>query len=124
MNMAKKRILIVEDEGLLALQLKKQLVQGGYEICGSVGEAEEAVQAALASSPDLVLMDIRLSHNSDGMAAARRIREASAVPIVFVTGYAEDSYREAAARLAPSAYLVKPVLDERILSTIRGFLGE
>jgi CheY-like chemotaxis protein len=83
--MIKKRILIVEDEPLTAMEEQSIIENMGHEVCAIANSREEAVSLALTESPDLVLMDIRLTGEMDGIEAARRIRQIREVPVIFVT---------------------------------------
>jgi two-component system cell cycle sensor histidine kinase/response regulator CckA len=82
------RILIVEDELLIVEDLKSRLLRLGHTIAGHATTAELAVQKAVETKPELVLMDIRLRGNMNGLEAAARIRQAHPVPIVYVTAHA------------------------------------
>lgn len=82
-----KRILIVEDEEIIMADIARTLRAQGYDVAGTAASGAAAVQAAAASRPDLVLMDVRLQGRIDGIEAARLIRQQSEVPILFVTAY-------------------------------------
>jgi DNA-binding NarL/FixJ family response regulator len=84
-----RKILIVEDEPLIAWSLADMIRTMGYEICGTVATEEAAVEGA--SGCDAVLMDFRLAGGGSGLAAARRIRENADMPIVFCTAYSEEA---------------------------------
>lgn len=88
--MTQSRILIVEDEPLVALDLQAQLTQLGYEVLGITGQGEEAVTLAGELRPNVVLMDIRLQGAMDGISAAQKIRDCFGSAIVFLTAHAED----------------------------------
>ena len=107
--MIKFKILIVEDEFLIALELKKSLSQSGYAVCGPVASGQEAVESARTESPDMVLMDIRLMGDMDGIEAARQIGTFSSASIIFATGYPDPDLKARAMALKPAAYLIKPV---------------
>ncbi|MEI6877386.1 MAG: response regulator [Spirochaetota bacterium] len=119
-----KKVLIAEDEGLLALQLRMRIKEWGLELCGCITTADEAVAAAQNLRPDVILMDIRLARHSDGMDAARRIRAFSTIPIVFISGYTEEALKEEARRLAPSSYMEKPVMEKEVFQVIKSHLGD
>jgi len=104
-----KSILIVEDEAVNALALKLMLTTAGYNVIGSVAKGEKAVDEALKKIPDLILMDIRLAGEIDGIEAAKRIRGQKYIPVIFMTGYAEASVEERASALHPEGFLTKPV---------------
>ncbi len=102
-------ILIVEDEVLIAMCLEMQLKQAGYEVWQQVATGEEAVIIAQQESPDIILMDIRLAGDMDGIEAAQQIQACSDTPIIFMTGYSDKAIEERAKQLNPLAYYLKPV---------------
>lgn len=106
--MTKTRILIVEDEAMTAADLKRELSSLGYEVVATANTAEEAVKAADQLKPGLVLMDITLSGNLDGITAAVTIRGSTGVPVVFLTAHADDKTMERAMLAGPFGYLIKP----------------
>jgi len=101
-------ILIVEDERIVALNLQKRLEKLGYQVCASVRTGEEAVDAAGASEPDLILMDIRLPGELDGTEAARAIWERFQVPVVYVTAFADEETLDRVKTTEAYGYVVKP----------------
>jgi signal transduction histidine kinase len=112
------RVLIAEDEGLIALAMRKTLVEQGYEVVAVAATEAEAVTAALHERPDIVLMDIHLKGPSDGVAAATEIRRQLDVPIVFLTAYADSDTLDRAKAATPHGYLVKPVNGSELRATI------
>jgi two-component system, response regulator PdtaR len=87
--MGKAKILIVEDEGTIAEYLKLILSRIGYCIVGVVATGEEAVEIVQKNSPDLVLMDIKLKGNIDGIMACEEIKKSAAIPILYITAYGD-----------------------------------
>lgn len=110
----RKRILIVEDQQLIAADLENTLTNLGYEIVGNVPSGEEAIQTAFSMKPDLVLMDIQLQGEMDGIQAARVISGRLDVPIAYLTAYADDETLTRAKITTPFGYVLKPY-DEREL---------
>ena len=102
------RILIVEDEAVTAADLKRELVRLGYEAVGFASETEDAVQAVLRLEPDLVLMDIILAGQLDGIVAATAIRGATGCPVVFLTAHGDQRTMERAMLAGPFGYVLKP----------------
>ncbi len=102
------RVLIAEDEALVALALEDELVNAGYET-DMAATAEEVVRSALSRNPSLVIMDVHLAGNTDGIEAAHAIRAHSDVPIVFISGYHDSRVKKRAAKVRPVAFRVKPV---------------
>lgn len=114
----KYRILIVEDEAVVAKNLEKKLTRMGYEVIGSVASGEEAVRKAGESVPDLVLMDIMLVGQMDGIEAAEKIRFCYGIPVVYLTAYTDQTILERAKVTEPYGYLVKPLTERDLQSTI------
>jgi len=111
-------ILVVEDEWLLASDLSAMLGDLGYNVTGPVSTGEQAVETAVRTRPDLVLMDIGLRGAMDGVAAAARIGEATGAPIVFLSGYSGADIVERAKSASPYSYLIKPVNRDELRCTI------
>jgi len=112
------KVLIVEDEGLIAMDLRQRLNALGYTVADVVSTGLGAVESAAQHLPDIILMDIRLKGEMDGIEAARRIRAAADLPVVFVTSYADDATVKRALGSEPVAYLVKPFSDQELHTTI------
>jgi DNA-binding NtrC family response regulator len=108
------RILIVEDEAIVALDIEERLRRLGYEVVGTVDSRADALASAAALHPDLVLMDVELRDDGDGIAAAEQLRAELAIPVVFLTAYADAATIDRAKRASPHGYVVKP-FDERDL---------
>ena len=116
--MSPANILLVEDEVVLAMDLKGRLERLGHTVVQSVTMAQDALDAAERTRPDLVLMDIRTPGKLDGIGAAHQIREHHDTPVVFLTAYADRETLERAVEVGPFGYLVKPVEDLELHSTI------
>ncbi len=106
--MAKTRILIVEDEAVTALDLEETLASLGYEVLGPASSAEKAVAIALKEQPAIVLMDIRLQGDVDGIAAAEEIWRKSAIPSIFLTSHTDEATLSRAKMTNPYGYVLKP----------------
>lgn len=102
------RIMIVEDERILALDLAETLDDLGYTVAGMASRGEEAIELARRLDPQLILMDVRLDGDVDGITAAETIRDEHDVPVVFLTAHADDDTLQRATSSDASAYLVKP----------------
>lgn len=102
------RILVVEDESVIAFDLELQLTSLGYQVVGVVASGEQAIARAGDACPDIVLMDIHLEGEMDGIEAARQIRDQYRIPVVFLTAYAEEGTLKRAEATLPYGYLVKP----------------
>lgn len=114
--MEKARILIVEDEELVALSMLSFLEGLGHLEVKTVASGEEALELVPEFAPDLVLMDMHLAGEMSGAEAARRISASFRTPIVYLTAYSDETTVEAARAARPYGYLVKPI-DERSLQT-------
>ena len=112
-------ILIVEDEGLIALEMMEFLMQEGYRVLDPVPTGEEAVEQCMNyPRPDLILMDLILAGAIDGIEAARRIRDRFPIPVIILTACDNGRTGERLKELAPEGYLVKPSTREELLAAI------
>jgi PAS domain S-box-containing protein len=111
------RVLIVEDETIVAMDLAQILQRLGYGVAGVASTGAEAIDAASVLHPDLILMDIHLKGSIDGIEAARAIEQTSSVPIVFLTAHGDATTVGRAMQASPYGYLVKP-FDERVLHRV------
>ncbi len=103
------KFLIVEDEAIIAFLLRKNLVQAGHQVCGMAVNGQQAVEIARRESPQVILMDIGLLGDMDGIQAAQEILSFLSASVIFTTGYSEPHLKERANALNPSAYLTKPI---------------
>jgi len=101
------KVLVVEDEGLIAHDIATRVEALGHEVVGTVSTAEEAIEQAAGA--DLVLMDIRIDGHRDGIAAAQEVRARHHVPVVFLTAHADRATLERAKAASPFGYIVKPL---------------
>lgn len=106
--MTPARIVVVEDERIIALDLANSLRSLGHAVVAQVADAAAAIEAVQVLRPDLVLVDIFLRGPVDGIEAALLIRERYGVPCIFISAYAEAAIRARATMAAPLAYLTKP----------------
>jgi len=112
------RILIVEDEGVVALDIKNRLESFGYVVSDIVPSGEEAIEKTSAQIPDLVLMDIKLCGDMDGIAAAEEIQKRVNIPIVYLTAYSEEKTLQRARITEPYGYILKPYNERELLISI------
>ena len=115
--MGKVQVLIVEDEAIVSMDLRFKLEAMGYIVPAETSSGQEAVEAVSKHRPDVVLMDIRLSGEMDGIAAAGEIRQRFNIPVVYLTSYADEDTLERAKATGPSGYLLKP-FDDAILRAV------
>ncbi len=104
----KGKILVVEDEPVVALDLQQEVEQLGLTVVGLAESADEALLAAEENRPDLALMDVRIVGSMDGVQTARLLREAYGIPVIFLTSYSDELTIRRAARELPYGYLTKP----------------
>ena len=112
--MEKKKIMVVEDERIVARDLARQLTDLGYDVVSTVYSGEEAVEKAGEVRPDLVLMDVVLAGKMDGIQAAEKIMALSGTPVVYLTSYADDRTFGRAKLTGPSGYILKPVEKKQL----------
>jgi CheY-like chemotaxis protein len=113
-----KTILVVEDERIVAKDLQHLLSGFGYGVPATAASSEEAIRLAAETCPDLVLMDIRIKGQRDGIETAAILRERFGVPIVYLTAHADQDAVARAKKTEPYGYLVKPVRADELRSTI------
>lgn len=116
--MAAGRILIVEDESLIAIDLQRRLTRLGYTVVGLVASGAEAIQHALALHPDVVLMDIRLQGTMDGVEAAQHIHASALIPVVFMTAYVDEATQQRVRAISSWGCLYKPFTPDQVQSVL------
>jgi CheY-like chemotaxis protein len=121
--MTNGRILIVEDEKILAADLESKLLRLGYSVDKIAASGEEAVRLAQERLPSLVLMDLRLSGAMDGLEAARQIQEKTRIPIVYLTAYSDVFLRDPSKMQPPGLCVTKPFLISDLRDVIELALG-
>lgn len=115
---ARPRVLVVEDEAIVALTLQQTLRKLGYNVGDTAATAEEALTLAAEQDPDLVLMDINLRGDRDGIEAATEIHRSHGIPIVFLTAFADGTTMHRSHAAEPHGYLVKPFEERELAATI------
>jgi len=116
--MATIRILIVEDEIIIAEDLRIQLVKLGYEVTGIAKSYEKAMQLIEEDLPDFLLIDIKLKGVKDGIDLAETIKDQYNLPLIFLTSHADKATVERAKRVHPDGYLIKPFEKEDLYTSI------
>ncbi len=114
--MAAEQIFIVEDERIVAEDLKQLLERLGYQVVGSAASGDEALKKIAATKPNLVLMDIGIQGSLDGIAVAEHVVAQFDIPVVYLTAHADDTIVDRAKGTLPAGYILKP-FDERSLKT-------
>ena len=111
-------ILLVEDEGLIARDLEDALTRLGYRVSGIASEGTEAIEMARELHPQLVVMDVSLRGDIDGIEAACAIQEDAPVPVIFLTGHSDTETLQRAVMTGPLGYLIKPFILKQLLDTV------
>ena len=112
------KLLIVEDEGVVAWHIQEALENLGHTVVASVASGKKAVEIAAETQPDLVLMDIRLKGDIDGIEAAQQINAHFHTPIIYLTAYSDDPTLERALTTNPYGYLIKPFQEKELRTTL------
>ncbi|MBE9176969.1 GAF domain-containing protein [Oculatella sp. LEGE 06141] len=112
------RIVVAEDESVAAWYLREALEHLGHTVLGSVASGSDVIQVTGETRPDLVLMDIRLEGNIDGVAAAQQIREYFDIPVIYITAHTDDSTLHRAMMSEPFGYIIKPFQEKELQTAI------
>ena len=111
-------IYIVEDDSLVTEHLRLYLLEKGYDVAGTAATAEAAIAAIEVCQPTLIITDIVLAGDMDGIEAARIINERFDIPVIYLTAYRDKSFFERARQAPPCAYLLKPFNEDELVLTI------
>ena len=118
------RIILVEDETIIAYELKVRLSMLGHRVQCVFRKGEEACEAARTMMPDLLLIDIILAGKIDGIETARRIRALGPTRIIFLTANTDESTRQRALTAAPEGFLLKPFTEDELREALAGALAQ
>nr|WP_320161004.1 response regulator [uncultured Methanoregula sp.] len=122
--MAAKTILIVEDEGIIALAMEKILEKEGYRICDIFFSGEQVIPfLEKAKKPDLILLDIGFGGSISGIDVARQIREKFSIPLIFVTAYTSEKILHEMNEVAPTGVIHKPFVSDDLLELVQKTIG-
>ena len=116
--MTKVQILIVEDELIVAEDLKFTLTNLGYDVIAIASSGEDAIEIAESGHPDLILMDIMLAGKIDGITTAEQIHIRQDIPVIYVTAYADETLLQRIKQTTPFGYIIKPFNDREVYSNI------
>ncbi|MCQ1536743.1 response regulator [Methanosarcina sp. KYL-1] len=116
--MEKAKILVVEDQNIVALNIRNKLMNLGYTVPSTAASGEEAIRKTELTGSDLVLMDIMLKGDMDGIEAAREIKSRFGIPVLYLTAYTDSETLERAKMTEPSGYISKPFKEEDLHSNI------
>ncbi len=117
--MVKTKILIVEDETIVALDIKSAVKKLGFDVTATVTNYDDAINSFKNNEPDIILMDINLKDSKDGVKTAHDIQKIKNTPIIYLTAYTDDNIINRAIETNPVGYLTKPFKREELKSTIR-----
>lgn len=116
--MSATRVMVVEDDVLIAEDIRISLEDMGYHVCAAVSSGEEAMEQVAKQTPDVILMDIILRGGMDGVEAAAGIGRQYHIPVVFLTSFADEETLDRARAVGPFGYLVKPFEDRELRATL------
>ena len=121
--MKKSRILIVEDEAIIAMETARNLKKLGYEVISIIDTGEEAIKKAEEEKPDLVLMDIRISGNMDGIEAAKKIQDLFDIPIIFTTAWLNEETINQTKLTKSFVHIEKPIRKNNLKAALEEMLS-
>jgi hypothetical protein len=116
--MAQTNVLVVEDESIVSKDIQHSLKKLGYNVVGAAATGEQAVKLAMETQPDIILMDIMLKGEMNGIEAATQIRTETNIPVIFLTAYADESTLNRAKVTQPYGYIIKPFKEIDIHTSI------
>ena len=114
----KTKILIVEDEKIIALDIKESILDLGFDVTQTVKNYDEAILSIKQNEPDIILMDINLKNSKDGIQTASDIQKIKNIPIIYLTAFCDDNTINRAIKTNPVGYLIKPFKTDELKSTI------
>lgn len=117
------KVLILEDEALIALSMQEVLGLVGVEVVGVAATVGEALRLAGSTDPDVAICDVRLAGCRDGIDGAVLLHESSGLPVIFVTGQDDSATRQRAAKVDPVAYLEKPVRPQELIAAVQAAIA-
>ncbi len=117
------KVLILEDEALIALSMQEVLSLVGVEVVGVAATVGEALRLAGSTNPDVANCEVRLAGRRDGIDGAVLLHESSGLPVIFVTGQDDSATRQRAAKVDPVAYLEKPVRPQELIAAVQAAIA-
>lgn len=115
--MQRPRILLVEDESIMRMDVKEMLVEGGYDVIGDVADGEKAVELAHTMQPDLIIMDVKMP-KMNGIKASKIISKSLFIPILLLTAYSQRDLIEEAKNAYITGYLIKPIRESDLIPAV------
>ncbi len=119
----KPKIVLVEDEAILRLDLKGMLEDSGYDVIGEAGDGETAIELAHQLNPDLMIMDIKMP-KMNGVKASKIITRTRNIPIIMLTAYSQEDFIEGAKKANVLGYLVKPISESNLIPAVEIALAQ
>ncbi len=116
--MLKVNVLVVEDESIVSKDIQNTLTKLGYKVVGAASTGEKALALVKSESPDIVLMDIMLKGDLNGIETAKNIKENYNIPVIFLTAYADEATLNKAKKAEPYGYIIKPFKEQDLQATI------
>ncbi len=113
-----KKVLIVEDDMIISMVLERMINKMGFDVVEKATTGEKAISLAQEHDPDIILMDIQLKDDIDGITAMQKIRKSSEVPVIYITGNSDQYYKERAHKTNYIDYLVKPIQMDDLKESI------
>lgn len=123
MEQISKKAIIVEDNLILSILYENMMKEMVFKTIGEIRDGESAVKLIRKYSPDVVIMDILLEGDMDGIQAAHQVRDFTDVPILFITGNSDDHHSERAKRVSNSSFLVKPINEQKLAEAVNDLMG-
>ncbi|MBL7884854.1 MAG: response regulator [Bacteroidia bacterium] len=120
--MMKKKIVIVEDEAIVAMENKMNLTVAGFDVIACYSKGEDVLLHVNQMNPDLILMDIKLKGNYSGIDTVERMREKNNIPVLFVTGNSDNTTLQQLKVISNTSYLLKPVLTNDLIIAVKKLL--
>jgi len=114
-----KKVLIVEDESIVAMEIASYVKGLGYEVVKMVSNADDAFEAAMRLQPDAILMDVHIKGDEDGISVAKRIRAERKIAVIYITAFNDDESIERAIETEPAAYLTKPFNRKELAAALK-----
>ncbi len=120
--MTKTKIMVVEDEGIIATDIKMALQSAGYHVCAVVSTGEKAITLAETEKPELIIMDVKLAGKLDGIEAGNEIRSRFNIPFIYLTAHSDAPLLDKMCKNRPFIYFKKPFNEMDLLSTIESIV--
>ena len=118
---SRPKILIVEDEAITAMGMEHVLTSCGYFVVGTAARCEEALDICNKTNPDLILMDINIEGDYDGIATCRYIKKSHNIPVMYMTAYSTEEIKSRALETKPEQYLTKPIRPRQLCNLLNVF---